>query len=82
MSATPILNHRDLGLTLAQFSQFTDAEIIALSNARLTAELAAGREQLDRILDEEPETPEERAESEAEYAQQVAREQREEAERE
>jgi hypothetical protein len=58
-----ILKPQDLGLTLEQFAQLTDAEVFALSNARLDASIA----ELNRDLDEDGATPED-AEGEANQA--------------
>jgi hypothetical protein len=70
-----ILNFRDLGLTLEQFAQFTDAEIVALSNTRMAAIDAA---RIAAIKEDEPLTPEEQAEADALWTEETsAREKRE-----
>jgi len=72
----PVLMHKDLGLSLEQFAQFTDAEIIALSKARFEADVDAKVAEIDRILEDEPFTPAEIAamdtERDAEDAKEAA----------
>jgi hypothetical protein len=70
----PLLNFRDLNISLEQFAQFSDVEIIALSKARLEAGIATHVEELDRMFVEEPITPEEQAEADANDAKQAEQE--------